>query len=66
MNRAASLLLIVFIVSLGAEEREKSPVSVDAKEGKSVYAPLKPPIDFYEEVRIQELDQNATHPRLQQ
>lgn len=66
MNRAASLLVIVFIVSLGAEEREKSPMSEDVKEGKSVYAPVNHSINVDEEMRIQELDQNATHPRLQQ
>jgi hypothetical protein len=66
MNRATYLLTMVFIVSLGAEEGVKSPMSVDVKEGKSVYAPVKPPIDLSEEARIQERDQNATRHGIQQ
>lgn len=61
MKRAAYLLTMVFIVSLGAEEGViKSPISVHVKEGKSVYTPVNPPITLGEEARIQEHDQNAT------
>jgi homoserine acetyltransferase len=51
---------MVIIISLGADEGVKSPVSVHAEEGKSVYIPVQPPIDIHEEIRIQERDQNAT------
>ena len=66
MKRAAYLLTMVFIVSLGAEEGIKSPISVHVKEGKSVYAPVNPPINLSEEARIQERDQNATRHGAQQ
>jgi hypothetical protein len=59
MNRSAFLLMAI-IISLSADEGVKSPVSVHATEGKSVYVPVQPPIDIHEEIRIQERDQNAT------
>lgn len=59
MNRLA-FLLVAIIISLGADEGVKSPVSVHATEGKSVYVPVQPPIDIHEEIRIQERDQNVT------
>lgn len=65
MNRAAYLLIMVFIISLGAEEGVKSPASVDTSEGKSVYVPVNPPINLSEEARIQAEDQNATRHGLQ-
>ncbi|MCX6061701.1 MAG: hypothetical protein NT103_05580 [Campylobacterales bacterium] len=60
MNRSA-FLLVVTIISLNADEGVKSPISVHAREGKSVYIPIQPPIDVREEVRIQERDQNTTY-----
>jgi hypothetical protein len=51
---------MVIIISLGADEGVKSPASVHAAEGKSVYVPVQPPIDIHEEMRIQERDQNVT------
>jgi hypothetical protein len=65
MNRSA-FLLMVLIISLGADERVKSPVSLHAAEGKSVYTPVKLPINLSEEARIQERDQNATRHGAQQ
>ena len=59
MNRLTFLLMVI-IISLGADEGVKSPVSVHAEEGKSVYIPVQPPIDIHEEMRIQERDQNVT------
>ncbi|MCK9371580.1 MAG: hypothetical protein M0P91_00125 [Sulfuricurvum sp.] len=60
MKYAAYLLTMVFILSPGAAEGVTSPISVDVKEGKSVYAPVNPPINLFEEARLQEHDQNAT------
>lgn len=64
MKRAAFLLLM-FVASLGAEEGEKSAVSVQVPEGKSVYVPLPSAIDLQAEVRIQENDQNTSRQGLQ-
>lgn len=55
-----AFLLIAIALSLSADQGVKSAVSLDSTEGKSVYVPLKPPIDPREESRIQERDQNAT------
>lgn len=65
MNRVA-FLLVVFIVSLNAEEGIKSPVSVHTTEGKSVYIPVNPPVNLFEESSIQEYDQNVTRHGSQQ
>ena len=59
MNRAA-FFLSAFLVSLGADEGVKSPVSIQVAEGKSVYVPVKLPIDLSKEAQIQERDQNPT------
>jgi len=64
MNRSAFLLMVI-IISMGAAEGVKSPVYVHAAEGKSVYIPLRPPIDVREEMRLQERDQNVTRPGFQ-
>jgi hypothetical protein len=56
-----AFLLISIALSLSADQGVKSPVSLEVSEGKSVYVPLKLPIDLREESRIQEYDQNATH-----
>lgn len=66
MNPAASLLTMAFIVALGADEGVKSPVSAHAKEGKSVYVPVSPPINLFEEAHLQERDQNGTRHGAQQ
>lgn len=59
MNRVA-LLLVMFIVSIGAGETGISAVSNDAKEGKNLYVPIASPINLQEERQIQERDQNMT------
>lgn len=59
MNRVA-LLLVMLIVSIGADEMGISAVSKETKEGKSLYVPLVSPIDFQKEREIQERDQNMT------
>jgi hypothetical protein len=56
-----AFLLITIALSLSAEQGAKSVLSSDVSEGKTVYIPIKPPIDLREESRIQERDQNATY-----
>jgi homoserine acetyltransferase len=55
------IAIMAIIISLGADEGVKSPVSIHTAEGKSVYTPVQPPVDVREEIRIQERDQNATY-----
>ncbi|MDD2369850.1 MAG: hypothetical protein PHQ90_11145 [Sulfuricurvum sp.] len=55
-----AFLLIIMALSLSAEKGVKSAVASDVSEGKTVYVPIKAPIDLREEVRIQERDQNMT------
>jgi len=59
MNPMVSMLFLWSAILYGAKA-SLSPVSVNAKEGKSVYIPLAKPIDVREEGLIQQRDQNRS------
>lgn len=60
MKRVTYLLSMLFIVSQGAEEGIRSPISVDTLEGKSVYIPAVTPVNLLDEKKLQKEDQNST------
>lgn len=58
MNRLAGVMLF-FLVSLCADEQLKSPLSPG--EGKSAYTEIRKPIKVFEEIAVQQNDQNSSH-----
>jgi len=60
MKYIIGLIMLLIGVLLSANVQVKSPISSDAQEGKSVYAPIRPWLNLQDEVQIQQDDQNAT------
>lgn len=52
-------MLLVGIL-LSADEQVKSPISPDVHEGKSVYVPIRSSVNFIDEIKTQQDDQNTT------
>jgi len=59
MSRIIAFVLI-FCTVLVAQERVKTPESLNAVEGKSVYVPPARSVDVAEEGCVQKEDQNVT------
>lgn len=47
------------LTAFGVED-EIDPSSAKAQEGKGVYVPISPPVNFMDESKIQQEDQNST------
>ena len=52
------ILLLIGMATLHAQDTV--PVSPNAMEGKNIYVPIAKPVNVYEEVHIQQEDQNIT------
>lgn len=59
MNRIIGMMMLL-LVSLSANKEFESPTSPKAQEGKSVYVPIREPINSDEEIHIQQCDQNGS------
>lgn len=57
-----ALLMMIFAVltAYGEGDEHYEPSSVKGQEGKVVYVPISPAVNFMDESKIQEDDQNST------
>lgn len=63
MNRwlfALFMITLSMYAAFGREDEDHEPSSPKAQEGKTVYVPINPSVNFTDEEKIQKDDQNVT------
>ena len=57
---ALPMIILAVLTAYGVEDEHYEPSSPKAQEGKVVYVPIAPTVNFMDETTIQKEDQNTT------